>query len=132
MILHKAILPIIVAFSICNAVTIEDSLRKVYDTNNIVTVSGKINNIEVVKHDNQSVIVFLLNQNNTTLVQLAPLWYLNELNINIQVNDRIEVTGSKVNFMEKEQIVAAKMKWNNKVYHLRDEKGNPLWYSTTP
>ena len=64
-------------------------------------------------------------------VHLGPEWYFNEClinqNVEIAVNDKIEIIGSRISYNGKPAIVAAEVNKGAKTIVLRDEIGVPFW-----
>ena len=69
----------------------------------------------------------LKTETETISVHLGPSWYLDDQEVQIRVNDRIEVTGFRKTFDGKPAIIAAEVKKGNGVLRLRDENGIPWW-----
>jgi hypothetical protein len=72
------------------------------------------------------------NQGNIT-VFLSPDWYLDQEKVSFKVGDRLEVTGSKVNFGEQPAIIAKDFKKaGGKTISIRDDQGDPVWAPQGP
>ena len=67
----------------------------------------------------------------TIPVHLGPEWYIEEAlanqDITIEIDDKIEIIGSRIIYGEKQAIVAAELKKRSKKLTLRDEIGVPFW-----
>ena len=63
----------------------------------------------------------------TIAVHLGPGWYIDKQTPQIETNDTITVTGSRVTIDEKPAIIAAQVKKGNEILKLRDENGIPVW-----
>ena len=61
-------------------------------------------------------------------VHLGPAWYLQNQDIQIQPEDKIEVTGSKVDFSGQPAVMAASVKKGDTTLMLRDDSGFPVWH----
>ncbi|BAY28223.1 hypothetical protein NIES2107_00470 [Nostoc carneum NIES-2107] len=60
-------------------------------------------------------------------VHLGPVWYINQQNIQIKLQDNIEVKGSRITFAGQPTIIAAQIKKDNKILKLRSDDGLPVW-----
>lgn len=60
-------------------------------------------------------------------VHLGPAWYIENQDIVIKPEDKVEITGSKINFAGKPVIIAAEVKKGNMTLVLRSEDGFPVW-----
>jgi hypothetical protein len=60
-------------------------------------------------------------------VFLGPSLYVDKLPVQINVLDKIQVTGSKITWKGKPVILAAEVKKGDQVLKLREPNGTPLW-----
>jgi hypothetical protein len=60
-------------------------------------------------------------------VHLGPASFLKKKGIKFAQGDRVQVTGSKVTFQDKDAILAREVKMGEKVLTLRDARGVPKW-----
>ena len=63
----------------------------------------------------------------TLSVHLGPGWYIENQDVKIAPNDKIEVKGSLITFDGKPAIIAAEVKKGDEVLVLRDGSGFPVW-----
>ena len=63
----------------------------------------------------------------TIPVHLGPLWFMKKQKREVAPGDKIEITGSRVDFDGKPAIIASDIKKGDKKLQLRDEKGVPVW-----
>jgi hypothetical protein len=63
----------------------------------------------------------------TIPVVLGPVWYIENKHIKFDVNDKIEVKGSKMMIQGQPMMIAQEVKKGDKVLRLRDDNGFPLW-----
>jgi RecJ-like exonuclease len=63
----------------------------------------------------------------TIPVHLGPSWYIGKQTQEIEANDLITVTGSRVTIDGKPAVVAAQVTKGNEILKLRDENGIPAW-----
>ncbi len=104
---------------------------RMYDPNNLTTVSGEVVSVDsfTPRGGMSGGMHLQLKTGDETLdVHLGPAWYLQNQDIQIQPQDKIEVTGSKVNFAGQPAIMAASVKKGDATLMLRDESGFPVWH----
>ena len=103
---------------------------RMYNPQTIETISGKLVSIErtsPMPKMSQGVHLMVQTDKEIIPVHLGPEWYITNQDMQLQVNERVEIKGSKVNFNGKSTIVAAQVKKGSKILTLRDENGFPLW-----
>jgi hypothetical protein len=71
--------------------------------------------------------VILKTEQGTLDVHLGPSDFLAKQHLTLSSGDRIEVTGSKVNIGQAEELLARTVKKGDKVFTLRNERGIPEW-----
>lgn len=103
---------------------------RIYNLNTVETISGKVISINAITSRqgmSQGVHLQLKTEQEVINVHLGPSWYLDNQNLQIQPKDKIEVTGSKVNFDGQPSLIAAQVKKGKDTLVLRDENGFPVW-----
>ncbi|MHC4270306.1 MAG: hypothetical protein ACYSWS_07570 [Planctomycetota bacterium] len=103
---------------------------RMYNPKTIETISGEITNgFKIIPYKGMSygVHVVLKTDGTTLPVHLGPGWYIENQDIIIEQNDKVEVTGSRITFDGKPAIIAAKVKKGDEVLILRDDNGIPAW-----
>lgn len=104
---------------------------RIYDPSNLETVSGEVVSIDTftpISGMSQGMHLLLRTDDGTTIpVHLGPYWYLENQDIAIEPNDKIEVRGSRVNFAGEPAIIAAEVQKGDTTLRLRDESGFPMW-----
>jgi uncharacterized protein YneR len=103
---------------------------RMYNPKTIETISGEITNgFKIIPYKGMSYgIHVVLKTDGTTLpIHLGPGWYIENQDIIIEQNDKVEVTGSRITFDGKPAIIAAKVKKGDEVLILRDDNGIPAW-----
>lgn len=60
-------------------------------------------------------------------IQLGPVWYIERLDIDISVGDKIEAKGVFIPNINNRMMVAAEIKKGDKLIILRDRHGTPVW-----
>ncbi len=104
---------------------------RMYDSNNLTTVSGEVVSVDTFtpRSGMSGGMHLMLKTDDETLdVHLGPAWYLQNQDIQIQPEDKIEVTGSKVNFAGQPAMMAASVKKGDTTLMLRDDSGFPVWH----
>ncbi len=102
---------------------------RMYDPKTVATLSGEVTSVDRVAWGRRGQGVHLtLNTGQETIpVHLGPSWFIDQQAVKIAAKDRIEVTGSRVDFQGKKVIIAAKVKKGGQVLKLRDAQGIPVW-----
>jgi hypothetical protein len=102
---------------------------RMYDPQTVETVAGEVVSVDRVAWGRRGQGVHLtLNTGKETLsVHLGPSWYVDQQAVKIAAKDRIQVTGSRVDFQGKKALVAAEVKKDGQVLKLRDAQGIPAW-----
>jgi hypothetical protein len=101
-----------------------------YNPETVETISGEISNVDKItpgKGMSYGIHVILKTDGTTLPIHLGPGWYIENQDITIEQNDKVEVTGSRITFEGKPAIIAAKIKKGDEVLILRDENGFPVW-----
>ena len=88
------------------------------------TVKGEVLNVDTVGN---YVTIQVKTDEETIPVYLAPIWYLENRDIEIQRSDTVEVLGSLVNFNGETSIIASQITKGGVVLRLRDNNGFSLW-----
>lgn len=104
---------------------------RMYDSNNLTTISGEVISVDTFtpRSGMSGGMHLQLKTDDETLdVHLGPAWYLQNQDIQIQLEDKIEVTGSKVDFNRQPAVMAASVKKGDTTLMLRDDSGFPVWH----
>ena len=104
--------------------------HRFYDTKTIVTISGTITSVDKIsspRENSYGIHLQVEASDGTITTYVGPSWYLNEQKISFKNGDKVEITGSKVRFSEKDIILAAAIKSGGKTIQLRDDAGHPVW-----
>lgn len=108
----------------------QSQITKLYDATTEITITGEITNAGTVEKDfgrYPGLRLTVKDGNQEFPVYIAPLWYLSDKKIALKAGETITVTGSKINYQDKEQIVARIFEHQKKELTVRDEKGIPVW-----
>jgi hypothetical protein len=103
---------------------------RMYDLNSIETISGEVISIDTFSPFNgmsQGIHLQVNTGKETVDVHLGPAWYLENQDISIEPKDKIEITGSRINFTGEPAIIAAEIKKGDATLILRDENGFTVW-----
>ncbi|MDJ0743165.1 MAG: hypothetical protein QNJ32_07365 [Xenococcaceae cyanobacterium MO_167.B27] len=103
-----------------------------YDLNKLETLNGEVVSIDTYtsRRGVSQGVHLLVNTGKETLeVHLAPSWYLEDQDFAIAPEDKIVITGSRINIDGEEAVIARQIKKGNETLILRDETGFPLWRS---
>jgi len=103
---------------------------RMYDPKSVETISGEVIAVEKMTPGagmSYGVHATLQSEKETISVHFGPGWYIENQDVKIEPNDRIEVKGSRVTFAGKPAIIAAEVKKGDELLKLRDERGFPVW-----
>lgn len=101
-----------------------------YDPKTVETIEGKVLSVEKTtppKNRGYGVHLTLQTNKETISVHLGPAWYLEKQTSQIEANDTVSVTGSRVTVNGKPAIIAAQVKKGNTILKFRDDNGIPAW-----
>lgn len=105
--------------------------KRMYDPKTVETISGEVAKVNRIPHRrgrSDSVLLILKTDKEEIPVHLGPSRYLDQQDVKIGQNDKIEVTGSRVTIKTgKPVILAAEVKKDTALLKLRDESGVPAW-----
>ncbi|MBD2482767.1 hypothetical protein [Planktothrix sp. FACHB-1365] len=104
--------------------------RSMYDPSRVETIQGTVTEIQGGNRGNRMPhgMYLLIKTNTETLgLHVGPVWYLDQQNFQIQPNDTLEVTGTRVNWGGQQTLMVGEIKKGNQTLQLRDEKGYPRW-----
>ena len=107
-----------------------NQFKRLYDTSKVVTIKVdvlEVNNVTGKRGKNQGLRLVVSSAGEQISVHMGPSWYHSELGMKVEVGDTLEITGSMINYNEKQTIIAAIVKTNSDTFVLRDENGFPNW-----
>ena len=108
-----------------------DQCQRIYNPDTVETISGEVISVDTIttaQGMSGGVHLRVRTQAGEEIsVHLGPAWYINNQEIQIQVNDTIEVRGSRIMFEEQPTLIAAIVKKDDQVLTLRDDAGVPVW-----
>ncbi len=100
-------------------------MHMMYNPNKVTKIKGKVISKELFGRMMGAIKV--KTQKETVIVHLAPIWYLQNKNIKLNVNDTVEVKGNKGDFWVGPLMVAGEIKVKGKTIKLRNKDGFPVW-----
>ena len=108
-----------------------EKYSRTYNPNKLETLNGEV--VSVDSHTSrrgvsQGVHLLVNIGKETVEVHLAPSWYLKNQDFEITPEDKIAITGSKIDINGEQAIIASQIKKGNQTLILRDENGFPLWH----
>lgn len=122
---------IAVAVAVAGLLTASNAVaQRNYDPKTVETIQGKVLSVQKATRAqgrNYGIHLALQTDKETIPVHLGPGWYVEKQTPQIQANDTITVTGSRITIDGKPAIIAAQVKKGNEILKLRDENGIPAW-----
>lgn len=104
---------------------------RMYDLNTVVTLSGEVTAVEKFTPGRggppQGLRLRVKFPQETLLVILGPIGYVEQQDVTFTVGDRVEVKGSRMTVRGEPLIVAADVKKGDQVLKMRNTNGEALW-----
>jgi hypothetical protein len=95
------------------------------------TISGEVVSVDKIIHrkdmSSYGVHLTVKTDKETVPVHLGPGWYIENQDITIEPDDKVEIKGSRITFNGKPAIIAYEVKKEDEILVLRDESGFPAW-----
>jgi hypothetical protein len=106
--------------------------RYQYDVNSIDTIRGEVLKVMRVKYPDGDcyIVVLIRSDHGDVLINLGPVWYLDQNGIIVDEGDTLFVKGSKVRINGRYIFIAAELRSDGEYLRLRDVQGNPVWLNT--
>ena len=104
--------------------------QRMYRTQSVETITGKVmsvNNVTSPRNVYGGLHLRVKTAKEDIDVHLGPIWYINNQNIKINLQDKIRVRGWRITTEGNPAIVAAQMTKGDQVITLRNPDGSPLW-----
>jgi hypothetical protein len=101
-----------------------------YNPQTVETITGEVVSVDRVtpiKGMSYGVHILVKTGKETIAVHLGPGWYIENQDVEIAREDKIEVKGSRITFEDKPALIAAEVKKGDDVLTLRDANGVPVW-----
>lgn len=103
---------------------------RMYDVKTVETIKGKVVTVDAfipTRGMSHGVHLQVETSKGIIPVHLGPAWYIQNQEIVIKPEDKVEIKGSKINFAGESVIIAAQVKKGNMTLVLRSEDGFPVW-----
>lgn len=97
-----------------------------YDPQNLETVSGEVTQVQKSQRGAKGILLQVKTDKETLLVMLGPAAYV-EQNMQIAVQDKVEIKGTRIQHPQQALLIAGEVKKGDQVLKLRDDQGKPLW-----
>ena len=101
-----------------------------YSAGNEITAAGTVENVQEFYcpvTDDRGTHVVLKTDRGTILVHVAISRFLRENKFVIRPGERLQVTGAKIRYQDKEGMIAREIIRGDEVFTVRDTAGKPLW-----
>jgi len=108
----------------------DSTFNRLYNPKTVETVTGKIIALDTLKSAkgmSYGVHLMLKTDKETISIHLGPGRYLENQDVKIGLQDKVEIKGSRITFEGKPAIIAAEVKKGDGLLKLRDENGIPVW-----
>lgn len=103
---------------------------RMYNPRTVETITGEVVSVDKttpIKGMSYGVHILVRTDKETIAVHLGPGWYIENQDVEIAREDKIEVKGSRITFEGKPALIAAEVKRGDDVLTLRDANGVPVW-----
>ena len=103
---------------------------RMYNVKTVETIKGKVVSVDPFiprRGMSHGVHLQVETQKGIVPVHLGPAWYIENQEITIKPEDKVEIKGYLTNFAGKPAIIAAEVKKGNMTLVLRSEDGFPMW-----
>ncbi len=103
---------------------------RMYDSKTVETITGTITDVEritPIRGMSYGIHLTVKTDQETISVHLGPAWYIENQEITIEQDDKVEILGSRITFEGKPALIAAEVKKGDQTLIVRDESGFPVW-----
>jgi len=105
--------------------------NRMYDPKTVETLSGEVVSVDETPSmrgmSSYGVHLLLKTEKEAISVHLGPGWFIENQDIPIAPDDKIEMKGSRITFEGEPALIAAEVVKGNEVLKLRDDNGFPVW-----
>lgn len=100
-----------------------------YDTKTVETFRGTVDKVMRARYPDGDcyVLLILKTDDGDYLVNLGPVWYIDENGLVVNEGDSLQVRGSKVRMNGRFLIISAEIKKDGEVLKFRDSQGQSTW-----
>lgn len=103
---------------------------RMYDPKAVETLTGEVTSVDKMtsmRGMSYGIQVTVKTDKETIPVHLGPGWFIENQDVKIESNDKVQVRGSRIVFDGKPAIIAVEVSKGDEVLKLRDENGFPMW-----
>jgi hypothetical protein len=104
--------------------------NRMYNVNTVETITGeviRVNKITPAKGMSSGIHLLVKTGKETISVHLGPSWFMDKQKIEINIKDKVTVTGSRITYKGNPAIIASEITSGNMTFTLRDKNGYPVW-----
>jgi hypothetical protein len=115
-----------------NVLCQQSDFINIYNISTVKTISGQVMDIDKIYHDanmNYSERMTISTADGEILVLLGPAIFMENQEFRINTNDYVTIIGSMIFFEDNIVIIAKTVSKSDKIFKIRDDNGNPLWYN---
>lgn len=114
-----------------NAFAQRNNYKRIFNPATVETITGDVQSVDTYTFNKKSgyggVHLLVRTDKETIKVHVGPVWFLEDNNFSFNVNDKVEVKGSRVTYDGEEVIIGSNVKNGDKSLALRDDDGIPYW-----
>ncbi len=103
---------------------------RMYDPKTVEIITGTVINVEritPIKGMSSGVHLMVRTEPETISVHLGPAWFIDNQDIMIEQDDKLEIKGSRIDFEGEPAIIAAIIEKGEQTLQLRAANGVPVW-----
>ena len=103
---------------------------RMYNAETVETIKGKVVSVDTfipMRGMSHGVHLLVETQKGIIPIHLGPAWYIQNQDIILKPEDKVEIKGSKINFGGKPVMIAAEVNIGDMTLVLRSEDGFPMW-----
>lgn len=104
--------------------------NRMYNVNTVETITGeviRVNKITPAKGMSSGIHLLVKTGKEIISVHLGPSWFMDKQKIEINIKDKVTVTGSRITYQGNPAIIASEITSGNMTFTLRDKNGYPVW-----
>lgn len=108
----------------------ESPYVRMYNPKAVETIHGEVVSVDQIKLMEgmlYGIHLLVKTATETIEVHLGPGWYIENQEVKIEPNDKVEVKGSRIIYQDKPALIAAEVKKGDEVLTLREANGFPAW-----
>ena len=108
----------------------QDTYGRMFDPKTVEKVTGEVASVEAFtpgKGMSSGTHITVKTDKETIPVHLGPNWFMQEQGLTLAAQDKVVITGSRINYQGKPAIIASEVTKGDRVWKLRDATGMPQW-----